>query len=271
MRFLCLSFVFCIALNGPAWSHEFWIEPEQYQVEADGTITAHLRNGEEFKGISLGWFERRFTRFEVVQGDKVRPVEARMGDTPALDIEAGQSGLAVILHETTPSKITYRDWEKFMRFVRHKDFTDAGAIHEEEGWSKEIFRESYTRHAKALVAVDDGAGSDRAFGLATEFVALTNPYAPDFDGTMIVSVLYNGAPRPNVQVEVFEKAAGAEANITLYRTDASGVAHIPVKQGHSYLFDAVVLRRSAKAGEEENAPVWDTLWAALTFEVPNRP
>lgn len=269
MRFLRLSILLFFAITRPAWSHEFWIEPEQYQVESDETIKAHLRNGENFKGVSLGWFDRRFTRFEIVHGEDVRPVEGRMGDTPALQVEAGQPGLAVILHETTPSKITYRDWEKFMKFVRHKDFKDAEEVHDAKGWSKEKFSESYTRHAKALVAVDGGAGEDRAFGLETEFVALSNPYSPDFDGAMRVLLFYEGAPRPDAQVEVFEKAPDGVATITLHRTDAAGEARVPVKPGHSYLFDAVVLRPSAITGTEENAPLWDTLWAALTFEVPD--
>ena len=39
---------------------------------------------------------------------------------------------------------------------------------------------------------------------------------------------------------------------------------MPVTQGHSYLFDAVVL---APIRDSEEA-VWDTFWAALTFAVP---
>lgn len=269
MRFVLLSIFWLFADPGPSWSHEFWIEPDQYQVETNGTITAHLRNGEEFKGVSLAWFENRFTRFEIIQGNDTRAVEGRMGDTPALQTTAAGTGLVVILHETTPSKVTYRDWDKFLRFVQHKDFKDAVETHEAEGWSQELFRESYTRHAKALLAVGEGEGADRAFGMETEFVALTNPYATDFDGTMVVRLLYNGAPRTDAQVEVFEKTIDSETVITLHRTDASGEARIPVNPGREYLFDAVVLRPAAAAEDNENAPVWETVWAALTFEVPS--
>lgn len=268
MRLIRLSVLFLAVFAAPASSHEFWIEPEEYQVETGQPIAAHLRNGEKFKGISLAWFENRFTRFDIVQGDSVRPVEGRMGDTPALVADAGPSGLLVITHETTASTIAYKDWEKFLNFVDHKDFRSAVADHEANGWSKEEFRESYTRHAKALVAVGDGAGQDRDMGLETEFVALTNPYSAGFDGTMTVKLLYKGSPRDDAQVEVFEKSTDDAVTISLFRTDASGQAQIPVKPGHSYLFDAVVLRPSDLAGTEDRAPVWETLWAALTFAVP---
>jgi hypothetical protein len=40
--------------------------------------------------------------------------------------------------------------------------------------------------------------------------------------------------------------------------------NIPVKSGHEYLLDAVVLR----AADPDDGAVWETLWAALTFAVP---
>jgi hypothetical protein len=252
----------------PALAHEFWIEPEEYQVQPGDPLVASLRNGQHFEGITLGWFDRQFTRFEMVSGDTIRPVEGRMGDTPALQTTAPDAGLLIVLHETTPATLVYTEWDKFLAFAAHKDFPQAAADHEANGWSKERFAESYTRHVKALIAVGDGSGDDRAFGMKTEFVAMTNPYDTNFDGNMKVRVLLDGVPRGNAQVEVFEKDAGNGVEITLYRTDAEGVAEIPVTPGHSYLFDAVVLAPSPQAGTSDSAPVWETYWAALTFAVP---
>lgn len=248
--------------------HEFWIEPEQYQVESGAPLVADLRNGQNFEGIALGWFDRQFTRFEIVSGDETLPVPGRLGDTPALQMQAPGEGLLVILHETTPASLTYTEWEKFLAFAKHKDFPAAEADHLAQGWSTERFRESYTRHVKALVAVGDGSGADRAFGLATELVALRNPYDPAFDGIMVVQVNHDGAPRAHAQVEVFDRAPDGKVTVTLARTDADGQARIAVTKGHDYLFDAVVLRPSDQAGTSETAPVWETLWAALTFSVP---
>ncbi|ABG32267.1 DUF4198 domain-containing protein [Roseobacter denitrificans] len=270
MGFLRLSIFLTVLSVGPVFSHEFWIEPQQYQVESGAAVHADLKNGENFKGITLAWFENRFTRFETVSGDVVRPVTGRMGDTPALQMSDHPDGLLIVLHETSAATLTYRDWDRFLKFAAHKDFSAAARMHDDRGWPRAGFRESYTRHVKSLIAVGHGRGADRPFGLATEFTALTNPYDADFDGQMRVRLTYDGAPRPDAQVEVFERDAAGNVAVSLLRTDAQGLATVPVKPGHDYLFDAVVLRPSPLAGSTEQAPVWETLWAALTFSVPSR-
>ena len=177
-------------------------------------------------------------------------------------------GLLVLTHETASSTITYKTWEKFMNFVEHKDFKTAEADHLAAGWPQEDFRESYSRHVKSLIGVGDALGEDRAFGMATEFVALSNPYDPAFDGTMKVSLTYQGQPRADTQIEVFERNPDGEVAVQLHRTDAEGNAAIPVPAGHAYLFDAVVLRKAPDPGDEPRAPLWESLWAGLSFAVP---
>ena len=252
-----------------AVSHEFWIEPKEYVLDPGAPLDAALLNGQNFEGISLAWFDHRFSRFETAQGDTRTAVAGRIGDTPALQGTAPEEeGLLVILHETTPSTLTYTDWEKFLAFAAHKDFPNAARDHVAAGWSQEKFRESYTRHAKALVAIGAGEGDDRAYGMETEFVALTNPYASGFDGQMRLRVMYRDTPRADAQVEIFDRDPDGDVTVSLTRTDAAGEATVQVTPGHSYLFDAAVLRPGPEAGTSERAPVWETLWAALTFAVP---
>lgn len=254
---------------GPLASHEFWIAPEKYQVESGSAIRADFKNGQEFKGATLSFFDRNSVRFDVAVGGRMGTVTARSGDAPALQLpEGSEDGLFVVLHETTPSTLTYKTWEKFAKFAAHKDFPDAEADHTAAGWPRDGFKERYTRHAKALIGVGDGIGADQMYGLATEFVALSNPYEAGFDGTMKIALYYGDALRPNAQVEVFAMAPDDTVTVTLHRTDAKGEAEIPTKPGHSYLFDAVVLRPAADAGGDPKVPVWETLWAALTFAVP---
>ncbi|MGJ8626500.1 MAG: DUF4198 domain-containing protein [Sulfitobacter sp.] len=261
--------VACAAPLTPAAAHEYWIEPEAYQVAIGDSIQGHFKNGQNFDGINLSFFDRTSTRFDQVFDGAVTPVEARAGDSPALKLEPlGKDGLLVVVHETAPSSLTYSEWAKFLKFAEHKDFKTAAADHVANGWSQDRFKESYTRHVKTLIGVGTGAGMDGAQGLETEFVALSNPYADGFDGQMSVALTYQGAPRANAQVEVFDRAADKTVTITLHRTDDQGHATIPVTPGHSYLFDAVVLRPAPDPGDDPNAPVWETLWAALTFAVP---
>lgn len=245
-------------------SHEFWIEPENYQVQNDETLIANLKNGQNFNGVDLGYFDNRFVRFDIIQNGVTQPVQGRLGDVPALVTALDQDGLVVIIHQTTPAKITYRDWDKFQAFADHKGFTGIRAQHQALGFPSDGFSETYTRYAKALVAVGHGTGSDNNVGLEVEFIALSNPYTDNPIQGFKVKLLYQGKARADTQIEVFDRAPDQSVTISITRTDAAGQAVIPVQAGHHYLLDAVVLRPAPKG----QGSVWETLWAALTFAVP---
>lgn len=267
-RLSLIAPIFAVLLGAlPAASHEFWIEAQEYQVPGGGEVRADLRNGEIFKGAALSYNPMRFTRFEAVTGGVAAPLEGRIGDIPAVQMTP-PDGLLVLAHETTLSRLTYKEWEKFAAFAEHKDFPGIEARHAARDLPREGFREGYTRHVKALVAVGDGAGSDRALGLETEFVALANPYADEIADGLPVRLLYQGAPRADAQIEVFERAPDGAVTVSLLRSDDAGEAVIPVQPGHTYLLDAVVLREPVPALAAEKDIVWETLWAGLSFAVP---
>ena len=266
-RFLCVAAVLCspvLAANG-VLAHESWLEPQQYQVETGGDLTADLKNGQKFTGSTLAYFKSNIIRFDMIMSDTLVPVEGRLGNIPALATTApAVDGLLVLVYQSTPSSLKYSEWQKFMDFAAHKDFKTAEADHTAAGWPQQDFREVYTRYIKSLVGVGNGEGADVVTGMETEFVALTNPYSATFDGTMQVQVLYQAQPRADAQVEIFHRDPKGEVVVTTTRTDDQGVASIPVTPGSEYLLDAVVLR--PYAGDKD--AVWETLWAALTFKVP---
>ncbi len=226
-------------------------------------LAIDLMNGEMFAGNTLGYFPNSFLRFETTMGPETKAYEGRLGDVPAMQTTAPDAqGLLVLTYQSTVTTLTYREWDKFMAFAAHKDFTNAARDHRAAGWPETGFREAYARYIKSLIAIGDGAGRDAPSGLETEFVALTNPYVDEFDGTMRVQVLYQGQPRSDAQVEVFARAPDGRVNVTLTRTDGGGIADIETDPDTEYLLDAVVLRPY----EGPKTAVWETLWAALTFK-----
>lgn len=269
MKYRLSSLLGLCLCAGPLAAHEFWISPETYAVPPAGSITAAFRVGENLKGSSYSYLDRRTERLGFVTPEGPAEVPVRLGDRPALDAVPApvEDGLVVIVHETVDMTLTYREWQKFINFVEHKDFEGALDRHAERGLPQEGFEETYRRFAKSLVAVGDGAGSDAPTGMETEIVALSNPYTDDLSNGIAVQVLYQGAPRADAQVELFEKA-GDTVEVTLHRTDADGIAVLPVQPGHEYLVDAVVLRETG-IDDPEEGPVWHSLWASLTFAVPD--
>lgn len=265
MRIFALIFS---VLAGPVLAHEYWIEPITYQVAADGRLEGNLANGQEFSGTKLPYLPQRFVNFAVFAGDQWARVPGRPGDIPALNIDPLGEGLHVVAYQSINATVDYDTWEEFQTFVDHKDLGDVLSQHRARGLPDAGFTEIYARFSKTLIAVGDGAGADRRVGLETEIVALTNPYTDDLSDGMRVQVFYRDAVRADTQVEVFQKAADGSVDITLHRTDAEGIATIPVAPGFAYMLDAVVLKEPNAALAESSDAVWQTLWANMTFAIP---
>ncbi|UZD92022.1 DUF4198 domain-containing protein [Cognatishimia activa] len=260
---LVTSLVLAVMAATPSLSHEFWIEPVNFQVEPGEALVANFRNGQEFKGGALSWFDRRVQRSELRIAETVTAIKGRSGDNPALSLDIETAGLLRIVHQTTMSTITYREPEKFQDFVNHKDLDTSALLDPAYPIS-----EGYSRFAKSLVAVGYGEGSDDRAGLEIEFVALKNPYTDDLSDGLPLQLFYKDKPRADAQVEMFDRNPSGEVVISLLRADAKGVVTIPVTRGHSYLIDSVVLRRPDAALTKERKLDWESLWAALTFAVP---
>lgn len=247
-------------------AHEFWVEPESYTIAKTDSLNADLRNGQFFAGPTIPYIAGTIQRFEVIAGDEVLPVDGRLGDRPALKGLRVPEGLAIVVFVSTDSRLNYDSWEKFASFVAHKDLKGTVEAHRARGLPETNFDENYRRFSKALVAVGDGRGADRQLGLLIEIVAGANPYTDDVTGGMPLQVFYDGAPRADVQIELFERAPDGTVTTTTHRTDAEGRAVVPVKAGHAYLADNVAIR--PLDGATGNGAVWHTDWAALTFAVP---
>lgn len=259
-RILSALLVILAPLAAPA--HEFWLDVRDYQVAPGENIVAHLVNGQNFSGVELAWFAGRIARAEWHLSEETGPLTGRSGDRPAVTLPAPGDGLVRLVYQSTPSQLTYKDWEKFRSFADGKGHAWALARHHARGLPATGFTERYTRFVKALVAVGDGAGSDAPAGMEAELVALSNPYTDPPQTGLRVEMRYRGTPLPAQRIDIFDKDANGRVEKTHATTDATGRALIPLVAGHRYLLDAVVLR------EAEGADPWESLWASLTFAVP---
>lgn len=262
-----LALVFAL-FTSPVAAHELWIEPTDYQADADTIVTANVVNGENFSGVKLAYIPAQFNRFVAVNAGNFSNIEGRVGDRPAMQLQPLGDGLHVIAYLSNVSTIAYEFWDKFQGFVDHKDLGDALAEHRRRGLEEDGFSEAYTRYSKSLIGIGTGAGADRRLGLLTEFVALDNPYDGTNPESIRLQLHYGQELRSNEQVEVFEKAPDGTVLVTLYQTDDTGVATINVKPGHEYMADSVVLREPSEELAERTGAVWETLWANITWAMP---
>lgn len=255
-----------LTLPGLAASHEFWIEPLAWQVEPDTTIAAHIRVGENMKGAPLSYFPDKTRQFAVATPKGIYKAGGTIGDRPVLKGAALDHGLYTVIYVSGDDLLTYNDPAKFENFVRHKDLGNTLEDHVARGLPETGFTEKYSRYAKSLIGVGHSKGTDKVFGLLTEITALRNPYVDDMSEGMPIYVSYRKGPRQNEQVEIYERNSEGEISVSLVRTDDEGIAIVPVKPGHDYMLDAVVMRPITPS--KEGDPVWESLWANLTFHVP---
>lgn len=251
----------------PAHAHELWIDPAEYQPALGQPIVAEIFNGENFAGNHLVYLPRFFDRFEIIAAQDQAPVKSRLGNRPALDQPSLGDGLHIIVFQSRPDTLNYATFEKFKSFAQHKDFADIESRHAERVLGPGPFDEVYTRFSKSLVGVGSAHGADRRVGLETELVALENPYTDTTTDGVDVQLFYRDARRADAQIELFEKAPDGAVQVTLHRTNTQGRATLPVKPGHTYMVDAVVLREPDARHAKRNA-AWETLWANLTFRIP---
>ncbi|MDU8926942.1 DUF4198 domain-containing protein [Alisedimentitalea sp. MJ-SS2] len=244
-------------------THEFWIEARKHQVAKGEKIEAGVFNGQNFQGVEMAWFPPRIVRSGWEGETNAGPFDSGPGDRPAIHMTPGDDGLHRLIYEAAPSSLTYTDWDKFKTFAEEKGNAWAIDRHTARGLPETGFTESFRRFCKALVAVGDGTGNDAYSGMEIELVALDNPYIVPHQTGLQVELRYLGEPLPDTTITVFEKWKGDTTQKFLLRTDITGRVHVPLLPGKSYLLDAVVLREA-----EGQAHVWESLWASLTFAVP---
>ncbi len=250
-----------------ARAHEFWIEPITYQVAVGDKIEARLKNGENFKGSTYPYLDELFTRFDITTRSGTAKVAGRRGDNPALRVDAQTGGLHVVTYDSKMYSLVYSDFTKFESFVESKALGWVVDAHRARGLPEDRVVETYYRYPKALIKVGSGAGRDKAMGQIFELVAEINPYSEAAKDGVRVQLLYEGAPFPGADIQIFHFPEGAEEAVKDHvSTDATGRAVIPVFDGGPFLVNATHIREPRPEGLAKDA-MWESLWATLTYEI----
>ena len=251
-----------------AYTHELWLEPKTFHLNTNEMLEVNIKIGENLQGTSIPFLPVSFEEFYWSQNGDKKLIKSRLGDRPAFSLLASEDGLISVIYVSKVSTLRYQTFEKFEKFAKSKDLGPVKRLHKEHSFPENGFSEIYSRFAKAIVSVGSGLGKDRSFGLTTEFILLNNPYENKNEDFVELKLLYDGTPRSNAQIEIFERLDDGIVKITTTRTLSNGIAVIPIKPGSEYLFNAVKLRR-ADAHLPQNV-VWETLWASLMVMIPHR-
>ena len=246
-------------------AHEYFLLPEQFRVETNKPFGVSHFNGMRFKGNAYPWISSWNIRSEIWQNGEKKEIRGKDGDRPALTISAIKPGLVTIIHQSNPSTLTFRKWDKFTSYLADEGLEKIAQEHLARGIPKEGFKESYARYAKTLVQVgDSNEGMDAPTGLMVELVAQANPYSLPKGAPLTVQLLFEGKPLAGAAVKSF---VGQDTEPRrLITTDENGLVDIPDLGKGPYLLNAVVMTPPQSPGKEAKDAAWESFWASLTFE-----
>jgi uncharacterized GH25 family protein len=252
----------------PVGAHEFWISPLTYRAEVGQEVQAELLVGSDMAGQAFPWLKRNTAEARMISDGWTVDITGREGDLPALRFTPQEEGLHRVIFHAQPAFVVFDKPETFPHYLEYEGLDWVMEAHQERGLPGTGFAEMYTRNARALVQV--GAASDDQMdaptGMPFELVALQNPYVEGAEA-VDVRLTWNGAPQADEQVAIFVKPWGgtAPADVTrrLVRTDAGGVAHIPLDAAGEYMLSSVHMEPL----EGNVAAVWQSHWATLNFGI----
>jgi hypothetical protein len=257
----CLLALFLFSF--PLAAHDFWIEPGSFESGVGTEVTLRLRVGQALTGDPLPRLGAQILEFYALAGERRVEISGQDGDEPAGRWRPEKPGLHTVVYISRGSYVELQA-EKFSAYLIEEGLDTALAERRRRDEDEVPARERFARHAKALIAVGEAAGEDRALGLELELVAERNPYALTPGSTLPVRLLYHGRPLANAQVVARSQARREEPEIV--RTDRQGRAVLHLDTAGAWLVKAVHMVRA----EDDPLAEWHSLWASLTFALPGR-
>ncbi len=264
IRRLFAAFLLVFAL--PALAHDMFLRPDTHWVAENGKVLVRLLNGTFVRS------ENSITRDRLIDVAVVAPTGRTAldtalwsvkGDTSTFTLTTGKAGTYVLGTSTRP-KVLGLSAAEFNTYLADDGVPDELAARKRDGRLGEPSRERYHKHVKALVQV--GATPSEHFGTVlgypAEIVPLQNPYALARGGSLSVRLLSGGKPLAGQFVQYGGRtASGGRVAQRNTRSDASGVATIPLDRAGTYYVKFIHMQRLTGDAEAN----YESRWSTLTF------
>jgi len=248
---------------GDAQAHDFWIEPSTFHPAAGTNVAVGLRVGQNFVGDPVPRFARSIEQFFVRQGGGEQPINGLENIDPAGWFRADGQSTAVIAYRSSGS-FTELPAEKFEDYLRLEGLDRVIDMRAARGEREKPGRERFYRFAKALLAgKTPSAAATRPLGFGYEIVPDGDPTVPSaaFRGR----ILHAGKPLGGTLVMAMSHN-DPSARLTT-RSDLRGAFSFILPRAGVWLIKSVHMVRASFFSDAD----WESLWASLTFEVPEAP
>lgn len=247
-------------LARPVLAHDFWIQASDFRPPPGVRVELSLRVGQDFGGEVLPRIDEWIVRFDYHDAGGLQPVPGELGDDPAGYLPAVRTS-TLVAYQGERDGVKLKP-AKFHAYLRDEGLEWVIAERERRGEADWPAREWYTRHAKALICVGEGApGWDFRFGLPLELEPERDPCAWRPGQSLPMRLLFRGRPIEGVLVTAY-RDTDPQHKIR-QRTDAEGRVSLPLDGPGVWLIKAVHMVR---AGDDDPEWDWGSYWASFTFE-----
>lgn len=258
-----------------AAAHDFWLVPNAFRVAAGGQLEVRGQTSSKFPTSESAVAVDRVADARLVSATGSERLTDLSVSGPSLLLRnrpstPGQRVVAVTLHPRSVRESA----ASFRRYLELEGAPQALAQIEREGLlrGRDSVTRRYTKYAKAIVEV--GSSGARAFSLLAghplEFVTRQDPSAIRVNDTVVVQLLYRGAPlagaavhagvahAPGGRVDLASAAPQPDLHLA---TDSEGQLRLPVNRTGLWNVRTIhVVQAEPNSGAD-----WDTHWATLVF------
>mgnify|MGYP006434723161 CR=1 FL=1 len=270
---IALTVGLLVLLVGTLSAHDMFLKLSSYVLAPNSEASVALING-TFDQSENVITRDRMTDVSIVDGDgTVRHPDTSQwrdeGNRALLDFETGGAGTYVLGVSTAPQTIELSA-EDFNGYLEHDGVRDVLAARQEQGIMDHPARERYSKHVKAIAQVGDARtrSFSHRLGYPIEIVPQQNPYTLRPGDTLDVRVLRDGKPVADQIVYASYEghhahdASGGHSEAVDTRTDANGIAQIPLSEpGRWYV------RLIHMVPVDESGLDYESNWTTLTFEL----
>jgi uncharacterized GH25 family protein len=262
---LLLAFTVCPL----ALAHDFWVQPSTFHARIDELVKVHLHVGHAGEIDDITRNPDKIDKFIVVGPNGETNVPGSDGESPAGFIRPEKDGLYVLGFRSKHSFIELKA-EEFEGYLREEGLDAIIARRKERGESDKPGKEIYSRCAKSMFIVgDDRPGeADRTLGFKLELIALKSPLSLKAGDELPLQLLLDRKPCEGVTVQLKDPRSTSEAALAKVRTDKDGKATLKLDGGGLRLVTAVYMLEAPR--DNPHGAEWESLWASLSFEVPNK-
>lgn len=245
----------------PAAAHDFWIVPSSFRPAPGSALAIRLKVGERLQGDAVPRDPWQVERFVLRSAAGEKKVDGPPGAEPAgfVRIAAEDSGLAWVAYQSRGTRLDLPAAE-FEKALKLEGLERIIELRRKNGESAKPSKEVFSRSAKVLLKVGDGAGNlwSQPVGLSLELVPEKNPLSPDRE--LPVRLLYQGKPLAGVLVVALH--AKHLGGTIAARSGTDGRVRLKLSQPGFWLIKAVHMVPAAAATGAD----WESHWASLTFE-----